>query len=317
MHCIGYTAYHTRSMTADEPVSLRQLQVLVALVDFGSFTKAAAHLGLGQSTVSGHLADLERRLGGRLLERDRSGVRPTPVGEAILRPARETLRAEQHVREAAADVSGLLAGRLVVGGSTIPAVYLIPEHVGQFRRQHPDVSLQLRTGDSREIVDWVVSGHVDVGIVGRQPAARGLWSAALQEDELVFVCSPDHPLAAVNHVSLTNALAEPIVMREPGSGTHAATMAAFGAIDRAQSLDVVLEVGSTEAAKAAVRAGLGLSVVSRLAVREEIASGSLCRVSVDGFDVKRSFWLVARVEARLTPAARAFRDMVRDADTGE
>lgn len=297
-------------MPDHEPVSLRQLQVLVSLVDHGSFTRAADHLGLRQSTVSGHLADLERRLGGRLLERSRSGVRTTPIGEAVLEPAREALRNERGVRAAAAEVAGLVAGRLAVGGSTIPASYLIPEHIARFRGRHPEVSLQLRTGDSGEVVDWISSGQVDVGIVGRRTTAKGLHSEEVHGDELVFICSPDHDLASAPPISTRRALAEPIVLREPGSGTNAAMMEALDDGGHEQQLEVVMEVGSTEAAKAAVRAGLGLSVVSLLAVRDELEAGSLARLEVSDFDVRRSFWLVTRDDAKLTPAARAFRDLV-------
>lgn len=299
-------------MTASEPLSTRQLQVLVALVDLGSFTKAAAHLGLGQSTVSGHVADLERRLGGRLLERDRSGVRPTPLGEAVLRPARDALRAERAVRRSAADQSGLFAGRLAVGGSTIPAVYLLPAHLARFRRQHPEVTLRLLTGDSREIVEGVLAGDVDVGVVGVRPVGKGLWSAPLEEDELVLVCAPSHPFAKRSRVSVQQTMLEPIVLRERGSGTRAAMLEAFRGIDAKYQLDTVLEVGSTEAVKAAVRAGLGVSFVSRLAVRDELADERLCQVKVSGFHVPRTFWVVTRTESRLGPATRAFRAALAD-----
>src|SRR5262245_23058217 len=110
-------------MSVNDPLSIRQLEVFVALVEQGSFTKAARHLELSQSTVSGHMADLERRLGIRLVERDRNGVQPTAGGRALLLPARQALQAERGARMAVQELSGLLRGTLVVGGSTIPASY--------------------------------------------------------------------------------------------------------------------------------------------------------------------------------------------------
>ena len=297
-------------MTTSEPLSTRQLQILIALVDLGSFTKAAAHLGLSQSTVSGHIADLERRLGGRLLERDRSGVRPTPLGEAVLRPARDTLRGELAVRRTAADQSGLLSGRLGVGGSTTPAVHLLPELLARFRGRHSEVALRLVTGDSRDIVEGVTAGDVDVGVVGVQPTTKGLWSDPLARDELVLVCSPEHAFAGRARISARQVMREPVVLREPGSGTRTAMLQALRKADPKKQLDVVLEVGSTETVKAAVRAGLGVSFVSDLAVRDEVEAGHLCRVKVSDLHVPRSFWVVTRTDTHLSPAARAFRSEV-------
>ena len=106
-------------MHDEDPLSIRQIQVFVALTEQGSFTKAARYLRLSQSTVSGHISDLERRIGLRLVERDRSGVRPTDAGRMLLRPAREVLRSERSARMAMEELSGLLRGLLVVGGSTL------------------------------------------------------------------------------------------------------------------------------------------------------------------------------------------------------
>ena len=143
-------------MAATDPLSIRQLEVFVALVEKESFTRAAQHLQLSQSTVSGHVADLERRLGVRLVERERSGVRTTAAGDALLRPAREVLQAERNARMSVEELSGLLKGSLVVGGSTIPASYLLPEIFARFHGEHPGVALRMLTGDSREIVDELV-----------------------------------------------------------------------------------------------------------------------------------------------------------------
>ena len=143
-----------------EPLSIRQLEVFLALVEQGSFTRAARHLGLSQSTVSGHVADLERRLGARVVERARSGVRPTAAGTALLGPARQTLAAERSSRQAVEELTGLLGGRLVVGGSTIPATYLLPPIFASFHAAHPGVGLRVVTGDSRDILDRVLASYV-------------------------------------------------------------------------------------------------------------------------------------------------------------
>lgn len=297
-------------MSVNDPLSIRQLEVFVALVEQGSFTKAARHLELSQSTVSGHMADLERRLGVRLVERDRNGVRPTAGGRALLVPARQALQAERGARMAVQELSGLLKGTLVVGGSTIPASYILPGLFGRFHQKHPGVSLRLVTGDSREILEQVRHATIEVGLVGASPDGGDVKSTKLGEDSLTMVMAPDHPLSGRVTVQGSDLLQYPFVMREEGSGTRAATMQALRKLlgaDASSKLVIACEVGSAEAQKAAVRKGLGLAFVSSLAIVDEITHGTLSAVRVKGFEVRRIFHLVSRPEELLSPAARAFR----------
>jgi len=295
-----------------DPLSIRQLEVFVALVEQGSFTRAARHLELSQSTVSGHVADLERRLGVRLVERDRSGVRTTAPGKALLRPAREVLQAERNARMAVQELAGLLRGSLVVGGSTIPASYLLPAIFGRFHAEHPGVSLRLVTGDSQQVLERVRTADVEVGIVGARPNDNGLLASKIGEDVLTLILAPDHPLADRSTLPVTEFLELSLVMREPGSGTRAATEAALKKLigdEAAHELVIACEVGSTEAQKAAVRAGLGVAFVSSLAVADELAHGTLKTARLKGFDVRREFFLVTRPDEFRSPAARGFRDV--------
>jgi len=299
-------------MSVNDPLSIRQLEVFVALVEQGSFTKAARHLELSQSTVSGHIADLERRLGVRLVERDRNGVQPTAAGRALLLPARQALQAERGARMAVQELSGLLRGTLVVGGSTMPASYLLPGLFGRFHREHPGVNLRLVTGDSREILNRIRSAELEVGIIGTAPDGGDLKSTKVGEDSLTLVVAPDHPLAGRSTVSGNDLLQHAFVMREEGSGTRAATMQALRKLLGAEALGrlgIACEVGSAEAQKAGVRAGLGIAFVSSLAIRDEVAQGCLATLRVKGFEVRRTFHLVARPDDVLSPAARAFREI--------
>ena len=137
---------------SNDPISIRQLAVFAALVEHESFTQAARHIGLSQSTVSGHIADLERRLDVLLVERGRGGVRPTAAGQALLPHARQVLRAEEGARHAVRDLSGLVQGQLVVGASTIPATYLLPQLFAGFHEKYPAISLRVVAGDSGEVL---------------------------------------------------------------------------------------------------------------------------------------------------------------------
>ncbi|MDJ0522482.1 MAG: selenium metabolism-associated LysR family transcriptional regulator [Planctomycetota bacterium] len=293
-------------MAHTDPLSIRQLEVFVALVDQGSFTQAARHMGLSQSTVSGHIADLEKRLGVRLVGRERSGVTPTGAGEILLRPARDALRAERNARMAAAELTGLLRGTLALGGSTIPAVYILPSLLRSFREQHAGITVNLLTGDSTEVVEMVRQGDVDAAITGFKPRARGLRVERADGDELVLIAPPEHPFASSKAVDVADVLTQAMVLREEGSGTRLAMLEALGMKHNERELNVVCHVGSTEAVKACVRAGLGISFVSNLAIEDEVKAGTLAVVPVKGVSTRRDFWIVAREEDDISPAGRAF-----------
>jgi DNA-binding transcriptional LysR family regulator len=297
----------------DEPLSIRQLEVFVALVDEGSFTLAARALGLSQSTVSGHVADLERRLGTQVVERDRKGVKPTAAGTALLAPARETLNAERSTRLAVEELTGLLRGRLVVGASTIPASYLVPGLFARFHAQYPEILLRMATGDSQDVLEGLQTSSYEVGVVGVAPEAQLFETTVVARDRLILIMAPGHPLAGEDALRMTDLASEGLVLREEGSGTRAATFAMLGAGGVKLPPRVICEVGSTEGCKAAVRAGLGVAWVSDLSVADELASGELVTVPVKGASPRRSFHLVTRKGGYLGPAARAFRDLVLEA----
>ncbi len=293
-------------MAQEDPLSIRQLQVFVTLIDKGSFTKAARHLGLSQSTVSGHVADLERRLGMRLVGRERTGVTPTGAGEALLRPAREALRGERNARMAAAELRGVLTGTLTLGASTIPAVYLVPKFVQAFRKRHEGITIDVVTGDSSEIVEYVQSGDVDVGVVGTRPAQRSLQASRVATDQLALITPAKHPFRARKSVAIEDLAAESFVLREEGSGTRKAMLDALAPKLSETDLRVVCHVGSTEAVKAAVRAGIGISFVSNLSIADEKKAGTLGVLPVKGLRVQRDFNLVARSNDEISPAGQAF-----------
>jgi DNA-binding transcriptional LysR family regulator len=299
-----------------DPISIRQLAVFVALVEHQSFTKAARQVGLSQSTVSGHIADLERRLDVLLVERSRGGVRPTAAGEALLPHARQVLRAEEGARDAVRELSGLVQGRLVVGASTIPASYILPSLFAGFHERYPSISLRVSAGDSGEILDRLRGAELELGIIGAEPDGAELDSFPIGQDRLLLVVAAGHKLANGKPVTAAELCKFPLVQREQGSGTRAAADKALRAILRDAPGDddpfaVVCETGSTESQRASIVAGLGPGILSDLAAASELESGRLVEVPLRKFDVSRSFHLVSRPDAVLSPAARAFVEMMR------
>jgi len=299
-----------------DPISIRQLAVFVALVEQQSFTKAARQVGLSQSTVSGHIADLERRLDTLLVERNRGGVRPTAAGDALLPHARQVLRAEEGARDAVRELSGLVHGRLVVGASTIPASYLLPGLFARFHESYPSISLRVGAGDSGEILDRLRGADLELGIIGSEPDEPELESFPVGADRLMLVVAAGHELATGKPINAAELSKFPLVQREQGSGTRAAAERALREILPASARDaepfsIACETGSTESQRATIVAGLGPGILSDLAAASEIEAGRMVEVPLRKFDVSRSFHLVMRPAAVLSPAARAFVEMVR------
>lgn len=294
----------------DEPLSIRQLEVFVTLVEAGSFTKAARRLELSQSTVSGHVADLESRVGVRLVGRERSGIRPTAAGEELLGPARDILRAERQARITMSELGGLLRGQVVIGASTIPGEFVLPALIARFREIHPAVRVRVHSGDSHDVVEGVRTGSYELAIAGRPASSRSTPSEQLGSDHVVFITSPSHPLATRPEVRVEDLADQPFVVREPGSGTRAALEQELQRRGLEQRR-VVCEVGTTAALKAVVRTGIGVAFVSHLAIEDELRLGVLARSTLAGGLIKREFHLVTAATRNLSPAAQAFAEVAR------
>ena len=288
-------------------MDLRRLEIFVKVAEHGSFSRAAEALFLTQPTVSEHIRALEDELGVQLLDRLGRGATPTRAGQLFLGYAQRMLALSREARQAVDQFQGRMSGQLGVGGSTIPGEYLLPSLIGQFREKYPEISISLLIGSSRQVSDWVEEGKVEVGVVGARPAARVLEARELTTDELVVIVPAGHPWWSRGTVSLTDLSTEPLILRERGSGSREALERALADVDLAlSSLRIVGEFGSTQAAKQAVRAGVGVTLISKRAVMDECQAGFVACVTVEGLTVSRSFYLVVHRDRSRSPLAIAF-----------
>lgn len=291
-----------------------QLRTLLAVVEHGSFTRAAEALGLSQSTVSFHVKALESVAGTKLLDRGRDGVRPTASGELLRDYAQRlwTLRAEA-MAQLGAQTDGQ-RGRVVVAASTIPGEYLLPEHLAALRGTHPGVHVRVDISNSAEATAAVVAEQCDLALVGKRPQDRRLLAEPFGEDEVVLVMrSGDDALAALSAPEdpMEWLGSVPLVLRAEGSGTRSAVapLLAHPAFERSAAPRVT--VGSTEAAKRCVLVGLGATFVSKHAVADELALDRLQVVPLPGLPITRRFWLVGRRDRTLSAAATALATRLR------
>ena len=289
-------------------MDLRQLEIFVKVAEFGSFSKAAEALYLTQPTVSEHIRTLEDEVGVRLLDRLGRGAAITRAGQLLLSYAQRMLALSREARQAMDGFQGRMSGELLIGASTIPGEYVLPAMIGRFKEKYPDISITLLIGDSQIAVDWVAEGRAELGVVGARLSHRGVDYKELMPDEVVVVVPGSHPWHGRKQIALEELRSEPLLIRERGSGTRAALEAALAEAGMdLGSFRIVGEMGSTQAIKQAVKAGVGVSLVSKRAVEEECKSGLLWCLRVKDLKVTRSFHLATHKERSRSPLAEAFR----------
>jgi DNA-binding transcriptional LysR family regulator len=292
-------------------MDLRQLEVFARVVDTRSFSRAAEALRLTQSTISEHVRLLEEEVGARLFDRLGRETVPTRAGELLYGYAQRLLALRAEAQQALQQFLGQISGGLTVGASTIPGEYVLPPLIGAFREKFPQVSIALHIGDSREIADAVVEGRVELGVIGARPEQRTLQAVELLPDELVVVVPPGHAWFGRKLVTLDELKPEPLIVREPGSGSRQALETA---LDEAGpglgGLRVIAEMGSTSAIKQAVKAGVGLSIMSKRAVEEECRHGLLWCLTIKDLRFTRHFYVVTHTGRSRSPLCQAFLDFL-------
>jgi DNA-binding transcriptional LysR family regulator len=292
-------------------MDLRQLEVFSGVYELRSFSRTASALRLTQSTVSEHVRLLEEELGTRLFDRLSRETVPTRAGELLYGYAKQMLALRAEARQALGEFLGQVTGNLLVGGSTIPGEYVLPAVIGRFRERHPRVSITLQISDTRGIVQAVLEGQVDVGVVGADPNGRGLEVKPLMPDELVLVVPAGHPWQGRATVTLDELRTEPLIVREPGSGSRQTLEEALEAAGRSLlDMRVVAEMGSTSAIKQAIKAGIGVSVMSSRAVEDECRLGLLDCIKFQDLPVKREFYVITHASRSRSPLCRAFLDFL-------
>ncbi|MFG0316626.1 MAG: LysR substrate-binding domain-containing protein [Planctomycetota bacterium JB042] len=291
-------------------VNLRQLEVFVRIHELGSFSRAAAALGLSQPTVSAHVRSLEEELGARLFQREGRGIRVTAAGDRLYVPARRLVEERDRAIAAVMGEEGELHGDLAVAASSIPGSYIVPRFVAALCERHPAVRVTLSIGDSRSVARRVRDGGCEIGVVGSEPDRAVVDATPAGEDRLVLVAPPGHPLAG-RTVAAPRLIGERFVVRAGGSGSRDAAEGALPE-DVAQGLVPVLVVDSNVSAREAVRAGVGLAFLSELAVRDDLKGEAVARVRLRGVSIRRRFHVILRQGRPPSDLARAFLDVVAE-----
>lgn len=273
-------------------MDIHQLRVFIAVFDNKSFSRASEQLGISQPTVSEHIKNLEHALSCRLFDRLPRNVMPTAEAEAIYPRAIQIIEMAEELKRAATDSEGKVCGSLKLGASTIPGTYILPEMAAAFARRYPGVQFEVVVSDSEEISRMVLEHELLLGVVGAKPKSNMLEHFSFASDRLVLACRPALAPKGAN-IKTSDLAGMPFIMREEGSGTRRVMLEYLSDKGIGQdALRTVAVLGSTDAVKQALKAGLGVSVLSRIAIEEELASGALVELKPAGLNMKRDFYII-------------------------
>lgn len=288
-------------------MDLRALEVFCKIMELRSFSRAAEAVLLTQPTVSGHIKTLEEELGLRLFDRAGKSVTPTRAGELLHGYARRILALREEAQQAISEHKGGLKGHLAVGGSNIPGAYILPPLLAAFKRDHPEVTIGLHISGSRDIVRSVIEGAAEVGMVGARFEEGRVQYEPFAQDELVLAVAAGHPWARRSTVRLTELAGQVFVMRERGSGTRKVMEEVFASHDLDPGdLRVALEVTGNEAVRQAVKAGAGVTVISRRAIEDDVRCKILVALRLQGLRLVRDVFLVTHKSRSRSPLGKTF-----------
>ena len=288
-------------------ITIRQLQIFSVAATHLSFARAAEELHLTHAAISLQIKQLEDVSGAQLFDRIGKRVFLTEAGAILLDHARQILQTMKDADASLLALKGLKGGRITIAVNST-AEYFAPGLLAEFRKAQADVRVRLLIDNREEVSRLLLANEVDMAVMGRPPAELDAEAVSFAPHPLVIVAAAGHPLAGRASVAVAEIASEAMIVREAGSGTRSAMEGFFR--ERAIAPNIDMEMGSNEAIKQAVVAGLGISFISQHTLGLELSAGRLAVLRVEGTPVMRHWFLVRHKSKRLTPALGAFWDFV-------
>ena len=287
-------------------MDLRQLEILRAVAETGSFTSAGQQLHLSQSAVSRQILLLEEELKEQLFLRLGRKVRITPTGTTLLGLSQRLFDDLEQTRASIMESQQRVTGSLrLVGGMTV-CLYVFPPLLKAFRREHPDVDVKLTPGATPRLIRQLRTGGADLGLLTLPVDDPNLVSVPVMREELLLVTAPQHPLARKRHITPQDLVRQPFVLFEQGSGTRRAIEAFF--VREQIAPTVVTETENVEIIKAFVRVGMGVTIIPYQSVAREVKAGALFCARIAGTQlVRETGW----VHLRVNRVPRAVQEMMK------
>ncbi|EIS7447083.1 LysR family transcriptional regulator [Citrobacter sp. FDAARGOS_156] len=280
-------------------ITLRQLEVFAEVLKSGSTTQASVMLSLSQSAVSAALTDLEGQLGVQLFDRVGKRLVVNEHGRLLYPRALALLEQTTEIEQLFREDNGAIR---VYASSTI-GNYILPAMIAGYRRDFPDLPLELSVGNSQDVINAVLDFRVDIGLIEGPCHSTEIISEPWLEDELVVFAAPSSPLTT-GPVTLEQLAASPWILRERGSGTR--ELVDYLLLSHLPRFQMAMELGNSEAIKHAVRHGLGISCLSRRVIAEQLQAGTLSEVPVPLPRLVRTLWRVHHSQKHLSNSLLRF-----------
>jgi len=261
----------------------RRLHVFFSVARLLSFTKAAESLHMTQPAVTFQVRQLEEHFNTRLFDRTHNRISLTEAGTKVYEYAERIFQLYNELENSVRELTGEISGILILGASTTIAEYMLPALLGDFKAKYPDVNLRLKVSNTDGIVSMVEHNIIDLGVVEAPVSNKNLAVDVCRTDRLVAIVPPNHALGATDGpIKLEQIIEYPYICREEGSGTREVILDYLkGAGIEPSALNIIMELGSLEALKGAVEAGIGISIVSRATLVKEIKLGTLKVLELD------------------------------------
>lgn len=273
-------------------MDIHHLRIFTAVYLSKSFTKAARQVNVSQPTVSEHIKNLENELECQLFDRVGKMIEPTASAKKLYPKALQVIDELSRIK---ADILGgedTAKGEVAFGASTIPSTYILPAIIKQFQESYPDIYFHIRIEDSLKINQLVMENELSCGIVGAKIETNSLQYEPFFKDQLILVASPE--LIQKKTLQLKELTGFPFVMREKGSGTRKSMEDNFRRIGFTLGKKQIMAVfSSTASIKEAAKHGIGVAVISQIAVLDELKNGSLCEIALQKEKMERYFYLVS------------------------
>ncbi|WP_145035385.1 selenium metabolism-associated LysR family transcriptional regulator [Paenibacillus sp. Y412MC10] len=295
-------------------MNFHQLHIFYTVAERGSFSAAAQALHMSQPAVTMQVQALEEYFGTKLLIRSTKRMELSEAGRTLLPFARRSLELSQATDAAMAAFSNKLQGRLQLGASLTIGEYVLPRLLGPFGREYPDISIMLKVMNTTQILEEIASHQLNFGLIEAPVEHPDMVLDAVMEDELKLIVPSSHPLAQrEDAIYLEDVLTYPFVLREKGSGTRKVMEDVL--LERGhdpESIQTVMELGSTGAVKSAVEEGLGITMLSTSTVKHETALGLVKMIDIADASFKRNFYSIHLRSALLPMSAMTFLAYLRE-----
>lgn len=292
-------------------MDLWRMKIFRQVVENKSFSRAADAINLSQPTISSHIKDLENHFNCKLIDRLEKKAVPTKAGELLYSYAVRLLTLHEQTETAMSEFHGKMRGHLVIGGSTIPAGYILPELIGKFMKTYPDVRVSLTTGDTKKIVNDILSGTLELGIVGARTDDKRIEQTEWRSEEMKVVIPGDHKWSQQKSVRIESLANEPFIIRESGSGTWMSLQRSLAQKKMSsRDLNIVAVFGSTQSVIQGIKNSIGISILSPLAVADELRTKSLSALTLKGLNLERKFYLTRYKNRTASPLAKAFSQFI-------